>query len=167
MERIILLAASAVFVAACAVSQQSPTVFGSSGTAKPAASAFVQVSHNTPAVPENVPWAIYREFNFDSSSSEVSISDTPKLREIVAYVASNSTLDIGIDGTLGRDGISQAERDLSTRRAASVRRALMDTGAGIASYKIQMGPFGDPEHRRPGQIQVLIGPRTGSPQSPL
>ncbi len=165
MKRIVLLVASAVIVTACAGRPQDSTALGSGDAAKPGEAAVAQVPYSSRA--EAAPWAAYREFNFASTSAEIPTSETPKLGEIVAYVASDPSLDVRIDGNSGSDGVSQAERDLNDRRVASIRRALMDTGAGVASYKIQTGPYGAPERRRPGQILVLIGPRTGSPRSPL
>lgn len=147
MTRVILLATVAVLVAACGAS-----------------TALVDaIPAQIPRADSNVtPWTAYREFDFESATVDVSIADTPKLREIVAYLESNPSLDIGIDGTLSAEGTSLADRNLSERRAASVRRALMDTGAGVASYKIMMGPFARSNRGRAGQIQVLVGPRTGS-----
>jgi outer membrane protein OmpA-like peptidoglycan-associated protein len=148
MTRVILLAAVTVLVAACA----APTA--------PVAAAPAQ----SPRADSNIAsWTAYREFNFEPTVADVSISDAPKLREIVAYLESNPSLDVGIDGLLGAEGISPADRSLSERRAAAVRRALMDTGAGVASYKIVMGPLDQANHGRAGQIQVLVGPRNGSP----
>lgn len=113
------------------------------------------------------PWTAYRTFTFNSTAIDILPSDMPKINEIVAYLNSNPSLDIGIDSTLTVDGTSDADRSLAHRRAASVRRALMDAGAGVASYKIFLGAFADPGHRRAGQIQVLVGPRTGSLQAAL
>lgn len=157
----ILLTTAAVLIAACAA--PAPT----GGSAVRSVDAVDLQAPHASAAPDITRWTAYRQFNFASTSLDISTSDLPKLNEIIARLDGDSSLDIGIDGTLERDGVSQTERDLSARRAASVRRALMETGAGIASYKIQMGPFGDPEHRRPGHIQVVIGPRAGSPRSPL
>lgn len=161
MKHVILVTAAVVLVAACAAPAPTPEL-----AVRPVDPVGPQARHD-PATPDIARWTAYRQFDFDSTSVDISTSDQPKLTEIVAHLDGDSSLDVGIDGTLATEGTSQTERDLSARRVASVRRALMDTGAGVASYKIQMGPFGDPEHRRPGQIQVLIGPRTGLPRSPL
>jgi outer membrane protein OmpA-like peptidoglycan-associated protein len=161
MKRVILLAAAALLVAACAA--PDPTASHSAG---PIGSVDTLGPHAS-APPDIASWASYREFNFDSTSIDVSSSDTPKLREIVAYLESNPSLDIRIDGTLGAEEVSQADRNLSDRRAASVRRALMDAGAGVASYKILMGPPAESNRGHAGQIQVLIGPRAGSPKVAL
>jgi outer membrane protein OmpA-like peptidoglycan-associated protein len=161
MRRAHLLAAVAVFAAACASPEQPAR-----HDAGPADLVDSPGPHAL-AAPDIASWAAYREFNFDSTTVDISISDVPKLREIVAHLESDPSLDVGIDGTLGTDGVSQADRNLSNRRVASVRRALMDAGAGVASYKILIGPFADSKRRRTGRIQVLVGPRMGSPKAPL
>ena len=165
MKRIVHLVGTAVLVAACAGPPQGSTALGPGDTAKSGEAAGAQIPGNARA--GTTTWAVYREFNFASTSAEIPTSDTLKLREIVAYVASDHSLDVRIDGNLGSSAVSQAERELNDRRIASVRQALMDTGAGVASYKIQIGLYGVPLRRRPGQILVLIGPRTGSLRSPL
>ena len=162
MIRPILLTAAAVLIAACAAPQRDPIVFDSVDVVEPVGFVDAQGPHNPRAIPGIAPWAAYREFNFDAASVGISVSDMPKLREIVDYLDSDPSLDVAIDGTLGTEGVSQADRNLSDRRAASVRRALMDTGAGVASYKILMGPFADPNRTRTGRIQVSVGPRMGS-----
>ena len=165
MKRIVYLVATAVVVAACASPPQGPTALGSGDAAKSGEAAVTQIPGNARA--GTTLWAVYREFNFASTSAEIPISDAPKLGEIVAYVASDRSLDVRIYSNLGSSGVSQAERDLNDRRIASVRRALMETGAGVPSYKIEIGPYAVPVRRRPGQILVLIGPRTGTLGSSL
>ena len=162
MRRAILLTAAAVLAAACTGQQHDPIVSDSVDVVEPAGFVDAQGPHNLQAARDIAPWAAYREFNFDAASVGISGSDTAKLREIVDYLDSDPSLDVAIDGTLGTDGVNQADRNLSDRRAASVRRALMDTGAGVASYKILMGPFADPNRTRTGRIQVSVGPRMGS-----
>lgn len=147
MMRVILLTAVTALVAACAAP----------ATGVEATPSYVSNTDSNIAA-----WTVYREFNFGLAAVDVSMSDAPKLRDIVAYLESNPSLDIAIEGT---EGISPADRDLSEARAASVRRALMDTGAGVASYKIVMEPFAQSKRGRPGQIRVLVGPRTGSPKA--
>ena len=165
MRQAVLLALTAVLVAACAAAD--PPALGSGNTVEPTGLIGTQGSPGSRTALDIAPWTAYQDFDFDSASVDVSISDTPKLRAIVDYLESNPSLDVGIDGTLGTKGGSQGDRNLSERRAAAVRRALMDTGAGVASYKILMGPFADPNRRRSGQIQVWVGPRMGSPSAAL
>lgn len=152
MRHIMLLAAVAMLVTACAA---------------PAALVDARPEQISLADSNVAPWTAYREFNFETTTVEVSKSDVPKLREIVAYLESNPHLDIKIDGALDAEGLSPADRSLGQRRAASVRRALMDTGAGVASYKIMMEPFARSGQGRPGQVQVLVGRRTGSLKAAL
>jgi len=68
--------------------------------------------------------------------------------EIAAYLALNPSLEVAIDGS---------GDDLSNRRTASVRSALMQ--AGVPADKIRMGAFAAPNQRHDGQIDVLIKTR--------
>ncbi len=158
MRYVLLLTAAALLVTACAaprpIAQDSDSAAGSA-----------RVADGVPtmrAAADLTPWTAYRTFTFAAATVDISPSDMAKIKEIVAYLNSNPSLDIGIDATPTADGMSDADRSLANRRAAAVRRALMDAGAGVASYKIFLGAFADPDHRRAGQIQVLVGPRTGS-----
>ncbi len=157
MRHAILLAATAVIVAACGAPER---------IAGPAVAPGGLADGRDPLALRNTsdlaPWTAYRTFDFNSATEDVSPSDMPKVYEIVDYLRKNPSLDVAIDGTLGSRSVSEADRILGNRRAASVRRALMDAGAGIASYKIFSGSFANPERKRAGQVQVLIGPRTGS-----
>jgi hypothetical protein len=147
MNRAILLAFAAELVAACAA---------------PSELVDVPDMHTSQAAADIALWTAYRTFNFAPAAVDVSVSDTPKLTEIVAYLESNPSLDVGIDTTLGAEGNSEADRNLGARRAASLRLALMNAGGGVASYKIFTDAFAGPGSRHAGQIQVLVGPRTGS-----
>jgi outer membrane protein OmpA-like peptidoglycan-associated protein len=159
MKHALLLASAAMLVAACAAPDPIAFACGpASGVTGPAD----DPAHNSQATSDLAPWAAYQTLNFDPASVEVSISDRLKLSEIVAYLESNPALDVGIDGTLGSEGSSEKDRNLSLRRTASVRLALMNAGGGVASYKIFTGAFANPDRRHPGQVQVLVGPRTGS-----
>jgi len=101
-------------------------------------------------------WTTYRDFDFDRTDARLRPSEMDQVVEIAAYLVENPSLEVGIDGSLN-DGSSRNSRDLSTRRAESVRDALMQ--AGVPAYKIQMGKFADPDHRREGQIELLIKSR--------
>jgi outer membrane protein OmpA-like peptidoglycan-associated protein len=161
----ILLAAAAFLITACA----SPdlAVSGSSQAIGANSPVDAQGTRSSQAASDFAPWTAYRTFDFNSTTVDISNSDTPKIYEIVAYLKSNPSLDVGIDGASAAGGIGEADRNLGDRRTASVRRALMDSGAGIASYKIFIGAFADPDSRHTGQIQVLVGPRTGSQKAAL
>lgn len=76
-----------------------------------------------------------------------------RISEIAAYLARNPSLELGIDGAAdGRDP------NLSERRVASVRDALMQ--AGVPGYQIRVGQFANPDVRRNGQVEVLLKTRT-------
>jgi OmpA family protein len=101
-------------------------------------------------------WTAYREFAFNRGGSNLSAAEMDRISDMAAYLARNPSLEVGIDGSMDRR-FNQSDRDLSDRRANSVRDALMQ--AGVPGYKIQMGAFADPDRRREGQIQVLIKTR--------
>src|SRR6185437_266697 len=64
----------------------------------------------------------------------------------------NPSLELGIDGAAdGRDP------NLSDRRVASVRDALMQ--AGVPAAQIRIGQFANPDVRRFGQVEVLLKTR--------
>lgn len=160
MKHAFLIAAAAAMVAACGAPQQI------SGPGDPSAS-LVDASRLSRNASDAVRWTAYRTFTFDTANVEVSASDMPKVYEIVEHLRQNPSLDVGIDGTLGAQAVNDDDRILGNQRAAAVRRALMDAGAGIASYKIFSGAFSDPDRRRVGQVQILVGPRTGSLRASL
>jgi hypothetical protein len=95
-----------------------------------------------------VGWTAYREFYFDPMGASIRPAEISRASEIAAYLVQNPSLEVAIDGT---------GDDLSTRRTASVRSALMQ--AGVPAYKIQMGAFAVPNERHDGQIEVLIKTR--------
>jgi outer membrane protein OmpA-like peptidoglycan-associated protein len=101
-------------------------------------------------------WTDYREFNFDRAVSDLRPSEMARASEIAGYLAQNPSLEIGIDSYGDGPGSDQGYRDLSSRRAGSVRDALMQ--AGVPAYKIRMIALNDPR-RRGGQVEVLIKTR--------
>ena len=154
MKHAIIFTAAAVLLTACA----APT------------SARLSEAKSTPimrAAPNATPWMAYRTFTFDPSSADIVDRDLVKIEEIVAHLQANPSLDVAIDGTLTVDGASVADRSLADRRASAIRRALMDTGVGVASYRLYNGAFADPRSRKPGEVQVVIGPRTGRSSTTL
>ena len=101
-------------------------------------------------------WTAYRDFGFDRSDAGLRGSEMDRIAQIAAYLVQNPSLEVGIDGSLnGRS--SRSDRELSDRRAVSVRDAL--TQAGVPAYQIEMGAFADPDRRHEGQILVLIKTR--------
>lgn len=86
-------------------------------------------------------WSVYRDYTFNGTSNEILRADTNKAREIADYMSRNPSSRIGIDGS-------------NEHRVRHVRNALID--AGVPAYKIQTGPFGDPQLRSEGRVSVLI-----------
>jgi outer membrane protein OmpA-like peptidoglycan-associated protein len=102
-------------------------------------------------------WTPYRQFGFNREGSNLSAAEMDRISDMAAYLVRNPSLEVGIDGSMDARRFSRSDRDLSDRRADSIRDALMQ--AGVPGYKIQMGAFADPDLRREGQIQVLIKTR--------
>ncbi len=93
-------------------------------------------------------WTAYRVIRFGRHSADIWPSQEGTVSEIAEYMASNPSLQIGIDGT------DPSNQGLGDRRASSVRSALIQ--AGVGPSRIQTGAFGDPQLRRKGQVEVLI-----------
>jgi outer membrane protein OmpA-like peptidoglycan-associated protein len=87
-------------------------------------------------------WSPYRDYTFNVNSDDILSSDSSKAREIASYMDQNPSFRIAIDGS-------------SERRVNAVRNALLD--AGVPSYKIQTGAFGDPQRRTDNRVAVLVG----------
>jgi len=97
-------------------------------------------------------WTAYRDFHFDRGTSDLGSSKMGRISEIAGYLARNPSLELGIDGAAdGRDP------NLSDRRVASVRDALMQ--AGVPAAQIRIGQFANPDVRRFGQVEVLLKTR--------
>ena len=101
-------------------------------------------------------WTTWCDFGFDRSEARLPVSEVEIISEIAVYLAQNPSLEIGIDGSM-KSGASQSARDLSTRRAASVRDALLK--AGVPVYKIRVGAFSNPDRRQEDAIQILMKTR--------
>ncbi|TAN56630.1 MAG: hypothetical protein EPN19_00475, partial [Betaproteobacteria bacterium] len=88
-------------------------------------------------------WTSFREFWFDSNTVSLQTSDSGKVRDIATYLNQNPGKQAGIDG--------------SSARAGSVRSALLQ--AGVPTYQIQTGAFGDPQLQRDRRVEVLVSNR--------
>jgi hypothetical protein len=98
-------------------------------------------------------WTSYRVINFGYARADLTPSDQSTVSEIAAYMAKNPSLQLGIDGY--RD---PSNRNLSERRVNTVRDALV--AAGVPSYKVQIGAFGDPQFSRDRRVEVLVSTGT-------
>jgi len=101
-------------------------------------------------------WTTWCDFGFDGNDPRLPVSEMEIISEIAAYLVQNPFLEIGIDGSM-KGGASQSARNLSDRRAASVRDALLQ--AGVAAYRIRLGAFSNPDRRQEDAIQVLMKSR--------
>lgn len=99
-------------------------------------------------------WTPYQRFSFDADHADIRPSDMRQASDIAAYMMENPTARLGIDGSSNAKADGWRSEDLSERRVTAVRDAL--TQAGIPGFKIQTGPFGDPDFRRENQVEVLL-----------
>lgn len=86
-------------------------------------------------------WSPYRDYSFNANGFDILRSDGNKAREIADYMNQNPSARVAIDGS-------------NERRVARVRDALIN--AGVPSYKIQTGSFGDPQQRGDNRVGVLV-----------
>jgi outer membrane protein OmpA-like peptidoglycan-associated protein len=86
-------------------------------------------------------WSLYRDYTFNTNSDEIQESDRNKAREIAYYMDQNPSFQVGIDGS-------------SEGRVNTVHNALLSVG--VASNRIHVGAFGDPQLRRDNRVAVLL-----------
>lgn len=88
-------------------------------------------------------WTSYRDVACDSNRSILS-SESGTVSEIAGYLRQNPGQQIGIDG-------------LNRTCADSVRNALLS--AGVPSFQMQVGAFGNPQLRADRRVEVLVSAR--------
>lgn len=99
-------------------------------------------------------WTSYRDFWFEIDRAEITASDMSMVSEIATYTKSNPSLHVGIDGSLVSPNNNTRNQDLSDRRVAAIRNALIQ--AGVPADKIKAGAFGDAQLRRDRRVEVLL-----------
>ena len=99
-------------------------------------------------------WTSYREFWFQNNSSEIPESEKYKLADIAAYMKANPSLNLGLDGSMGNDGIESPNQNLSDRRTKAIHDGLV--AAGVPSHKISVGAYGDTTRQRDRRVEVLF-----------
>jgi len=109
--------------------------------------------------PQGVPgvvehWISYRDFWFDPTKAVIHNADTYKVAEIAAYMKKNPSLQLGIDGSMNPQPTVGRDQDLRDRRIKAIRDSLI--AAGVSSYRISDGSFGDENLRRNGRVEILI-----------
>jgi outer membrane protein OmpA-like peptidoglycan-associated protein len=97
-------------------------------------------------------WTPFKDFWFDSNRSDLMSSDSAAVSDIASYLRQNPGQQVGIDGSM-----DPKNTDLSNRRVSAVRNALLQ--AGVPSYKIQTGAFGNPDLQRDRRVAVLVSSR--------
>jgi outer membrane protein OmpA-like peptidoglycan-associated protein len=86
-------------------------------------------------------WISLRDIMFDYDRADIRPSEMNKISEVAAYLNQNPSLRVGIDGSTDlRSGANRHNVELSKRRTANVRDALIETG--ISDDRIETGRFG-------------------------
>ena len=101
-------------------------------------------------------WTSYRAFWFDSDTADLRNSDMSQVAEIADYMKENSSLKIGLDGSIP-SGSNSNKLDLAGLRTISVRDAMIK--AGVPASRIETGAFGDAKLARERRVEVLIRTR--------
>jgi outer membrane protein OmpA-like peptidoglycan-associated protein len=99
-------------------------------------------------------WTSYREFWFQNNSSEIPDSEKYKLADIAAYMKANPSLNLGLDGSVGKGGTEAPNQNLSDRRTKAIREGLV--AAGVPTHKISVGAYGDTTLQRDRRVEVLF-----------
>ena len=86
-------------------------------------------------------WISLRDIMFDYDTADIRRSEMNKISDVAAYLKQNPSTRVGIDGStdLSR-GTNRYNVDLSKKRTANVRDALIE--AGVSSDRIETGNFG-------------------------
>jgi len=113
-------------------------------------------------------WISLRDIMFDYDTADIRPSEMVKISEVAAYLEQNPSIRVGIDGST--DLSSSANRynvDLSKRRIANVRDALIETG--VSDDRIETGRFGAKRtecndstelcSKREGRVEVMARSR--------
>jgi outer membrane protein OmpA-like peptidoglycan-associated protein len=87
-------------------------------------------------------WNSHADYTFGTNSNEILRADRNKARDVATYMERNPSQRIALDSS-------------STSRVGVARAALID--AGLPVDRIQSGGYGDPQLRRDGRVEVLVG----------
>jgi outer membrane protein OmpA-like peptidoglycan-associated protein len=80
-------------------------------------------------------WNLYRNFQFDDNSSQLTASQMKRVTEMASYMKNNPSLTLGLDGEMDRHGLDARNVDLRNHGVTAVHDALVE--AGVPSSKIQ------------------------------
>jgi peptidoglycan-associated lipoprotein len=86
-------------------------------------------------------WVSLRDIMFDFDTADIRRSEMDKIAAVAAYLKQNPSTRVGIDGAtdLSR-GTNRYNVDLSRKRVANVRDALIESG--VSGDRIETGSFG-------------------------
>jgi len=109
-------------------------------------------------------WVSLRDIMFGFDTADIRPSEMGKISEVTTYVKQNPSVRVGIDGVTDlQRGTNQHNVDLSQRRIANVRDALIRSG--VPADRIETGRFGvervacddshEPCSMREGRVEVL------------
>ena len=109
-------------------------------------------------------WISLRDIMFDFDTADIRRSEMNKISDVAAYLKQNPSTRVGIDGATDLlRGTNRYNVDLSRRRIANVRDALVE--AGVSGDRIETGNFGakraecddstEPCSKREGRVEVM------------
>src|SRR6185503_14852929 len=138
MKRSLVLAALALFALACTgptgprgdTGPPGPTgMTGAQGSTGPTGSQGQPgITVRGPAASETG-WISLRDIMFDYDTADIRPSEMNKISEVADYLKQNPSIRVGIDGSTDlSSGANRYNVDLSRRRIANVRDALIETG---------------------------------------
>jgi peptidoglycan-associated lipoprotein len=109
-------------------------------------------------------WISLRDIMFDFDTANIRHSEMNKISDVAAYLKQNPSTRVGIDGATDLlRGTNRYNVDLSQRRIANVRDALIE--AGVSGGRIETGNFAakraecddstEPCSKREGRVEVM------------
>jgi outer membrane protein OmpA-like peptidoglycan-associated protein len=94
-------------------------------------------------------WTEYRDFTFNPGTADITAADRNTAAEIATYLASNPSLQLGIDGVM-----DPANQNLGAQRVNAVHSAL--TMAGVPDSSIRRSMLNDPHFTPDGRVEILL-----------
>jgi outer membrane protein OmpA-like peptidoglycan-associated protein len=109
-------------------------------------------------------WISLRDIMFDFDTADIRRSEMNKISDVAAYLKQNPSTRVGIDGATDLlRGTNRYNVDLSRRRIANVRDALIESG--VSGDRIETGNFAakraecddstEPCSKREGRVEVM------------
>ena len=86
-------------------------------------------------------WTLYRNFQFDENSSELTASQMKRVTEMARYMKNNPSLTLGLDGEMDRHGLDTRNVDLRNHRVTAVHDALVEAGDRVGLGELRVRQF--------------------------